>query len=166
MLVTDTIRELLEKQKEDAAANPDSEYRHIGIINRCDDALAWLEKFVERKLYIEDDDIDDNFALAILLQDEIVFCNSISYGTRYYITQYVLCNDIFAWGMADAEHFSSGDIEDLYKMYTADKGWGAAKWCCIHRNMQPQDPVKRDGHTPWTVEVACDWNPFSSHICS
>lgn len=88
------------------------------------------------------DDWEDYQALAILLRNEIVFSNSvwIEKEKKYYITLYVLCNDLFAWGMADAEDFSGGDIEDIYKLYKKHKELGVMKWCCIHRNMQPQGP--------------------------
>lgn len=100
----------------------------------------------EDRLYIEDwrEDSDDNLALTRLLEDEIIFCNSIMLKGEWNVILYVLCNDIFAWAMADAESLGELDIKTLYQMHMADQRWGASKWCCIHRNEQPQDPVKRD----------------------
>lgn len=89
------------------------------------------------------DDWEDYQALAILLRNEIIFSNSIWFEKtrKYYITLYVLCNDLFAWGMADAEDFSDGDVEDIYKLYKEYGKIGVMKWCCVHRGSQPQEPM-------------------------
>lgn len=137
-----TIKELLNNQQENENRK---EQRNIGLINRYDDAIDWVEKFIEKNLYLNDwdEDTDDNYALAHLIQDEVLFCNSIKLKDEWTTVLYVLCNDLFAWGMADAEPFGNDDIETLYKMHIADKRWGAQKWCCLHRRMQPQDPIKQ-----------------------
>jgi hypothetical protein len=53
----------------------------------------------------------------------------------------VNCNDIFAWGAADAEALPHDEIGKLFRMWHADKTWGTAKWCAMQRNQQPQPPV-------------------------
>lgn len=62
---------------------------------------------------------------------------------------FVQCNDIFAWGCADAESLPFDEIGNLYRMWHADKSWGTAKWCALRRKQQPQGPViqrmKQDG---------------------
>ena len=86
-------------------------------------------------------------ALSILLYDEIIFANGRKYvdldgkiaGSTTIL--FVICNDLFAWALADAEKLPYNEIENLYKMHKKDKIWGASKWCCIQRNMRPQKPI-------------------------
>lgn len=85
-----------------------------------------------------DDHFDSNEAVAQLLDAEILFVGT----SRGHTTLYVICNDLFAWGLADAEPFSTADIPDLYSAWKSGE-WGVEKWCCKRRNMQPQPPVKR-----------------------
>jgi len=89
---------------------------------------------------------DDELALSVLLKDGILFCNSREY---YYngkkdgetIVLFVICNDVFAWGCADAEDLLTSEIENLYNLHMKDKKCGAIKWCCIKRNEKPQYPM-------------------------
>lgn len=127
----------------------------------------------EDRLYIEDwrEDSDDNLALARLLEDEIVYTIDRLYQTKVFKWQesklettmviFVLCNDLFAWGAADAE--SLDDIKGLYKMHMADQRWGYARWCCIHRNEQPQDPVKIDMIKDGTWDEVMEALPENFH---
>lgn len=57
------------------------------------------------------------------------------------ISVHVNCNDVFAWGCADAEELPYDEIENVYRMWRADPSWGTAKWCAIRRKQQPQKPV-------------------------
>lgn len=105
---------------------------------------------------------NESFCLSRLLADEVLFCNERDYLEIEFISDekgvikgsrpgkevggsttllYVNCNDIFAWGCADAEDLPTSEIGNLYKMHIADPSWGSAKWCCIRRNTKPQDPV-------------------------
>jgi hypothetical protein len=111
---------------------------------------------------------EEEYALAHMLINEVVFLNSHwwrfkSLGTwndetkRYdfepktdarwtkeeseLISVSVNCNDIFAWGCADAEDLPYAEIENLYRLWRADPAWGVAKWCAIRRKLQPQGPV-------------------------
>lgn len=94
--------------------------------------------------------VDEGKALAILLADEVLFCNNFDVGwedkqwTSRTTVLFVSCNDIFAWGCADSEPFMNKEIGPLLKMHLEDPQWGTAKWCCIRRNEQPQNPVKQD----------------------
>lgn len=59
------------------------------------------------------------------------------------INLFVNCNDLFAWGCADAEDVPSE--EELYNLYDAwkkDKQYGVDFWCCRRRDMQPQKVIK------------------------
>ncbi len=73
------------------------------------------------------------------------------------IVLFVLCNDIFAWGCADAEDLSLDEVEGVYKMWIKDKIWGPTKWSCLKRKEKPQDPVqkhmKRDGSWDEAMEA-------------
>lgn len=57
------------------------------------------------------------------------------------ITLMVLCNDVFAWGCADAEEVTSEELPVLFEMYQADRVNGPVKWVCKKRNQKPQKPV-------------------------
>jgi hypothetical protein len=107
-------------------------------------------------------------ALALLLINEVVFLNS--YWWKYkklgkwiqdekrcemhvredatwseeeskIISLNVNCNDVFAWGCADAEELLYSEIQDLYDHWVKDPNWGAAVWCMKKRNELPQAPV-------------------------
>lgn len=90
---------------------------------------------------------EDAKALARLLAEEVVFLNSHwwekDWPERAQKTTAlcVNCNDIFAWGCADAEQLEHNEIQGLYDLWRADRTWGAAKWCAIKRMQQPQPPV-------------------------
>jgi hypothetical protein len=119
-------------------------------------------------VHAAEDQFEEAAALAHLLINEVIFLNSHwwqfsnlgSYNqeTRRIdmvprqdarwtkaeselISIHVSCNDIFAWGCSDSEDIPYKGIEPLYRMWRADPAWGAAKWCCIQRNEQPQRPV-------------------------
>lgn len=94
--------------------------------------------------------------LARLLKKGYLFCNTretvfMGKPAGTIIVLYVLCNDLFYWGCADAENITHREIDDLYKMAFNKKykGWGCDIWCCKKRNMKPQQPViekmKSDG---------------------
>lgn len=90
---------------------------------------------------------DHEAALAILLGEGRLFCNSRVYleenGDKAdeTVVLFVNCNDLFAWGCADAESLTRDEIEEVYKAWKADPSWGIDKWCCRKRRQQPQDPV-------------------------
>lgn len=93
-------------------------------------------------------------ALSEMLAGGVLFANGRDYfegaekgGNT--VVLYVLCNDLFVWGCADGEDLPYAEIGPLYKAWKADPKWGVDKWCCHHRNEQPQGPVitrmKNDG---------------------
>jgi hypothetical protein len=103
----------------------------------------WSENIREpdHKVFVEE------AALAHLLLNDVVFLNSHWWrddapkDMQEVISVNVICNDVFAWGCADAEALPHDEIENLYRMWIADTTWGAAKWCAIRRKQQPQKPV-------------------------
>jgi len=92
------------------------------------------------------DFFDNESALAVLLRDGILFCNSrdVYYkgeksGTT--IVLYVLMNDVFCWACADAEDLLEDEIQSLYDYHIKDRRWGSVRWCSIKRNQKPQAPI-------------------------
>lgn len=56
---------------------------------------------------------------------------------------YANCNDIFAWGCADAESIpNSEELKKLYDFSAKYPTWGTAIWCCTVRKERPQKPVE------------------------
>lgn len=84
--------------------------------------------------------MEDN-ALACLLIDGLLDVSEDEGGE---IVPFVGCNDIFAWGCADAEGLPYDQIESLYREWSRHPIWGATRWCIKQRGCQPQPPVKRD----------------------
>ncbi len=107
------------------------------IYNKEDDGYVW---------------IDENKALACLLAADICFLNVVKdkWSDNYTTVVYVIANDIFVWGSADAECISNSDHEEkseiyaLYKLWKENNNWGPIKWLCLKRNEQPQNPIKED----------------------
>lgn len=94
-------------------------------------------------------EVDEELALAALLRDSRVFANSADYTfngkpTGHTVILFVGCNDLFAWGCADAEDLPYSEIPALYRAWREDPEYGVERWCCFRRNLQPQGPVKRD----------------------
>lgn len=93
--------------------------------------------------------VDEELALACLLTSGHLFLNVLKAPEGGYTTcVYVLANDVFAWGCADAECLSNSDGEepseiiDLYRAWKASGHAGVTKWLCKKRNEQPQKPIK------------------------
>lgn len=91
---------------------------------------------------------EPEMALAHMLMNDVVFLNDHWWekewpeDARKRTSINVNCNDVFAWGCADAESMLHDDIEQLYRMWRKDPTWGAAVWCMIRRNQMPQKPVE------------------------
>jgi hypothetical protein len=88
--------------------------------------------------------------LAHLLAEDVIFCNNGWWfeeegkpWPKDYITLHVNCNDVFAWGAADAEDVTSSELSDLYEMWEKDNNWGPAAWCIKKRKEMPQPPVEK-----------------------
>lgn len=90
---------------------------------------------------------EESKALARLLAEEVVFINSHWWeeswpeDAKKKTSLNVNCNDIFAWGCADAEEINYNEIQSLYDHWLKDNVWGPAKWCCHRRGQKPQKPV-------------------------
>lgn len=87
-------------------------------------------------------------ALAHMLINEVIFLNDHWWqkewpdAAKKLASLNVNCNDVFAWGCADAEELPYDEIEPLYRMWRKDPSWGPAVWCMIRRNQMPQKPVE------------------------
>lgn len=109
--------------------------------------ITWA--ITERTLDITDDEIE--YKLSHLLMNHVIFCNNgwwweekgISWP-KDYITHHVNCNDVFAWGCADAEDITHEEIHGLYTMWLKDPSWGPAIWCIKKRKCKPQEPVEKE----------------------
>jgi len=105
---------------------------------------------VNKVFYVVNDKeyCDEELALSILLKEGILFCNERRYAEYNKdtllgstIVLYVICNDIFAWGCADAEDLPLTEVPYLYKLWEGDNKWGSVKWCCSRRKEKPQFPI-------------------------
>ena len=148
----------------------DGETPNEAIRNLADARLGWIESYLEDGLEVpepskdynsteyEDQlffDIDgkeycnDELALSILLKDDVLSANSFDFNfgggekAGHTVVLFVGCNDVFEWGFADAENFSTPDIGPLVKAHLRDKRWGAVKWAALHRQYRPQPPVEK-----------------------
>lgn len=94
----------------------------------------------------------DEKALAILLLDDVVFVNERDYTHSFdggpfkkdgsTVVVWVGCNDVFMWGLADAEDLPMSELGNLLEMHLADKKWGVTRWCILRRNCRPQKPME------------------------
>jgi hypothetical protein len=111
---------------------------------------------------MNDEFFDEEVALSELLKNGVLFCNSRYYSLKKdtksegeTIVLFVICNDVFAWGCADAEDLPLNELENFYKMWEKDKINGPIKWCCLRRNEKPQKPMvdlmKKEG--AWDDEL-------------
>lgn len=83
--------------------------------------------------------------LKYLLCEDIIFINNGWWDENWpkdKVTLHVGCNDVFAWGCADAEDIDYSDLETLYNSVRRDPVWGAAIWCIVKRKQWPQKPVE------------------------
>ena len=77
-------------------------------------------------------------------------------GDRAPITFWINCNDTFAWGCSDGEHFSVGDLPDIKRaMEDCENAikhyshYGVILWIARARKMRPQGaayPQKKELH--------------------
>jgi len=108
---------------------------------------------------------DTELGLALLLKDGVLFANSRRYldpemfggkPQEETIVLFVNCNDVFAWGTAEAEAIAYDEVPKLYKSWRADKVWGSTRWCCLKRGEQPQAPVAEDMKKAGAWDAAMD----------
>ena len=116
----------------------------------------------ERTYWYDEEDPNHKAMIAKLLDDDVLFCNSRKYICDYRkglqpetIILMVNCNDVFAWGSADAEEISLAELPELFKMHEDDPKCGSTKWACLKRNEKPQKPMIDwlKEHNAWTDEL-------------
>lgn len=97
--------------------------------------------------------------LAALLAAEVVFLNTYHWmeewpedARKMGICIAVNCNDMFAWGCADAQEATLSEVPDIFEHWLKDPKWGTIIWCMKKRNMMPQPPVER------MIRVAGFWD--------
>jgi len=92
-----------------------------------------------------DEEHEPEWKLAHLLIENVIFINNgwwIDHWPKDSVTLHVNCNDIFSWASADGEDITHSEINELYKMWKKDPGWGPAVWCIKKRKLMPQKPVE------------------------
>lgn len=117
------------------------------------DDVIWIMKWEPREKYPDkpatEEYFEDSKALAVLLAEDVVFINEYHWKNewpeeaRKVIAVACNCNDVFAWGCADAEQVNHEDLEALYRAWLSDERWGPTKWCIRRRNQKPQGPVEK-----------------------
>jgi hypothetical protein len=104
--------------------------------------IEWQSEWGDKEVVFEKEK-----AVALLLINDVIFLNTNHWEkdwpeeARKATAILVNCNDIFAWGCADAERISFYDIKKLYDLWKQYPVWGPALWCMIQRREMPQDPV-------------------------
>lgn len=105
---------------------------------------------------------DNEAMVAKLLDDGVLFLNSRKYYCEHAkglmpetLVLFVLCNDTFAWGCADAEEVTTEELPKLFEMHEKDPVYGSIRWVCIKRGEKPQKPIADRMRTSvsWDEEV-------------
>lgn len=141
-------------------------------------------KFTDEENY----EFEIEAALSVLLVEEVIFLNnhywhSIDrdkgpvYNTKpenpwpeeacKTVSLNVNCNDVFAWGCADAEECYYNDLEDVFDHWKKDPIWGSSIWCIKKRNEMPQKPVYDDIMKSgiWNLdEMGLEPNRYDSYL--
>lgn len=94
--------------------------------------------------------------LSVLLREGVLHPTTQTNKEGEKLTSlFVICNDTFAWGCADAENLPYDQIGPLFDEFTASGHYGVTRWCARMREMPPQAPVihwmKQAGE--WTEEM-------------
>ena len=127
----------------------------------AEENIDWVMPYKDRPHEII---FEAEYALALMLINQVVFLNDHWWmddwpeEAKKTTSLNVNCNDIFAWGCADAEELLHNDIEPLYRMWRADPAWGASKWCAIRRNQKPQPPVIK------AMKTAGSWDDIMERL--
>lgn len=106
----------------------------------------------------DDDEIMEEYALAVLLANDVISVNSYWWKKhwpdecRKLPGLFVNCNDVFAWGAADGEDCYYSDIANIFEFWEKDPEFGPIVWCCIRRHEEPQLPMREK------IEAGGLWN--------
>lgn len=112
----------------------------------------------------EEDYFDDEQAAAQLLMAGVLFVSGGYQSKSDSLELAVPCNDVFWWGTADAEPCKPGELQSLYDAWQANPKYGSTIWCCRHRGLQPQKPVRERMQQAgvWTAELEALKDPGPS----
>ena len=116
---------------------------HVLYIRGIDMSDDWQEEKKEYKIY--PNHMEEEDYLKVLLTDGDILINNGWWDKTWpndRITVAVICNDVFAWGCADAEEILYSDLKEIYEVNKKDPNWGIAVWCMKKRNLMPQKPVE------------------------
>ena len=118
--------------------------------------IRWTYLNKEKKCAVVE--FEEDMALAHLIMNGVIFTNSHHWekewpeAAREATALCVLCNDVFAWGTADAETIAHHEIQELYAYWEKDFVWGTAIWAIRNRKCKPQKPVED------LIRKACIWD--------
>jgi len=111
--------------------------------------------------------VKESKVLSYLLDQHILFANTRKYleldGEEMpaTIVLFLNCNDLFGWGVADAENITCAELGDIYKAcFEPD---GLDKWVCIRRNMKPQRAVIENMKKAGTWDEAMENLPENAY---
>lgn len=111
------------------------------IYTECGDETVDLKV---NKFALHEDYPEHEEKLAHLLIEGVIFLNNGWHDPTWpkdKTTLHINCNDVFAWGCADAEDIDYSEIPKLYEMWKQNNTWGSAVFCIMKRGMKPQKPV-------------------------
>ena len=88
---------------------------------------------------------DSKFIRRILCATEFDNCGDVFWKSENdVLSLYILCNDLFWWGVADAELVTEENINILEQSYQDSPDNGGILFCCRSRKMRPQKPYYRE----------------------
>lgn len=94
---------------------------------------------------------NSEYALAKLLQEEILFCNSFDISREdcpqyksHTVVMFVNCNDLFEWGCCDSESFQYSEIRDIWDAWSKSGRDGVLRWIALKRKCRPQSAIEKE----------------------
>ena len=83
--------------------------------------------------------IMEKLAIIWLLHKEAIFIFPAEETNN--ATLYVYCTNVFSAAVDDRQPIPYDEIENLYNAIKHDGYFGKVKWCCLQRNMKPQESI-------------------------
>ncbi len=102
------------------------------------------------KYHLDEEDIaldletkEGDMLLAHLLLNGVVFVGSGGFFAQpgHVVTIHVLCSDVFAYALADAEDLPYNQLATVYQLWRKDPMWGPIAWAITRRKTMPIQPV-------------------------
>lgn len=145
-----------------------------------------IEEKVIREYWIQDcftnpgefgkDDANLEAMASKLLDEDILYVNCRQFVCPFdksikedTLVLFVLCNDVFAWALADGEPIDTLELPRLFKLYEKNNKCGSIQWVCIKRNQRPQYPMAEylKENNGWTEQLQkLPYNHYDHNIYS